>query len=135
MKREFQTWDELLNNYIKRWGTPSLACNRVEYFYKPETKYPARIYLFLEASVWEPRNRRPMGLQNSLPILDRVGMYDHEKKTCLTSNRQTYFQFESWQDLMLYEKDEGASREWLNRLENLKKNYPLSDGYVQSSCL
>jgi len=135
MKREFQTWDDLLDDYISKWGTPSLSCNRVEYFYKRQTKYPPRVYIFLEASSWEPRNRRPMGLQNSFPFLERTGLYDYEKKVCLTSNRQTYFQFESWNDLLVYEEGEGASLEWLNKLKSLKKDYPLSDGYIQSSCL
>ncbi len=50
---------------------PRKVSGKVEYYFKPQTKYPPRIYVFMDAEIWCDRNRRPMGLYNAVPFLSR----------------------------------------------------------------
>ena len=41
---------------------PRKTSGIVAYYFKPQTKYPPRIYVFMHAEIWCDRNRRPIGL-------------------------------------------------------------------------
>lgn len=63
------------------------------YYYKPKTKYPARIYLIMNAEQWASRNFKPMGIMNRPRILTRpMTKIEEEEKS---EYRLQYFQYET----------------------------------------
>ena len=86
---------------------PRKTSGRVDYYFKPQTKYPPRIYVFMHAEVWCDRNRRPMGLFHALPFLSRP-MNREEIEYHHFNTRLCYHQYEDWEKLLYAEKQEAA---------------------------
>jgi hypothetical protein len=79
--------------------------HKVEYYYKPQTKYPPRIYVFMHAEIWQPRNFRTMGLFGATPWFSRPmndGEIEYEKE----SWRMHAYQYESWERFIETEQTE-----------------------------
>jgi len=86
---------------------PRKASGIVAYYYKPQTKYPPRIYVFMHAEIWQDRNRRPMGLHTAFPFLTRP-MNSGEIEYHHFDIRLCYHQYEDWSGLLYAEEREAA---------------------------
>lgn len=86
---------------------PRKISGRVDYYFKPKTKYPARIYVFIHAELWRSRNRRPMGLAFASPFLSRP-MNKKEIEHHHFDIRLCYHQYEDWHRLIFAEEQEAA---------------------------
>jgi hypothetical protein len=113
---------------------PRKASGKVDYYFKPQTKYPPRIYVFMHAEIWQKRNHRPMGLHNAVPFLSRP-MHSEEIEYHHFDNRLCYHQYEDWDKLIYAEEQEaeyldkknpGTGTEFLNRLKSFREKYPLA---------
>jgi len=78
---------------------------QVAYYYKPQTKYPPRVYVFMHAEIWCDRNRRPMGLHTAFPFLTRP-MNREEIEYHHFNIRLCYHQYEDWDKLLNAEQKE-----------------------------
>jgi hypothetical protein len=84
---------------------PRKTSGQVAYYYKPQTKYPPRIYVFMHAEIWCDRNRRPMGLHTAFPFLTR-SMNREEIEYHHFNIRLCYHQYEDWDKLLYAEQQE-----------------------------
>jgi hypothetical protein len=80
-------------DYDRVNALPRKTSGRVDYYFKPQTKYPPRIYVFINAELWCDRNRRPMGLFHALPFLSRP-MNREEIEYHHFNTRLCYHQYE-----------------------------------------
>lgn len=112
---------------------PRKVSGKVEYYFKPQTKYPPRIYVFMDAEIWCDRNRRPMGLYNALPFLSRP-MNREEIEYHHFNWRLCYHQYEDWDKLIFAEQQEaeeldkenpGTGTEFLKKLQGFREKFPL----------
>ncbi|WP_345953007.1 hypothetical protein [Mucilaginibacter sp. PAMB04168] len=112
---------------------PRKTGGRVAYYFKPQTKYPPRIYVFMHAEVWCDRNRRPMGLFHTLPFLSRP-MNRGEIEYHHFDTRLCYYQYEDWDKLLYAEEKEAAELDhespgrgaaFLDELSGYREKYPL----------
>ncbi|WEA01759.1 hypothetical protein [Mucilaginibacter sp. SJ] len=103
------------------------------YYYKPQTKYPPRIYIFMHSEVWCDRNRRPMGLHTAFPFLTRP-MNREEIEYHHFDTRLCYHQYEDWDKLIYAEQQEadeldkenaGSGTQFLNTLRSFRSRYLL----------
>lgn len=110
----------------KSWGT-------VAYYFKPQTKYPPRIYVFIHAELWTDRNRRPMGLFYRFPFLFR-SMNRKELEFHHFDWRLCYYQYDNWDDLLYAEEREAAELDmenpgygsnFLSELKKARQQYQL----------
>lgn len=110
----------------------------VAYYYKPQTKYPPRIYVFMQAELWRDRNRRPMGLHNAFPFLVRP-MNQEEIEYHHFNERLCYHQYEDWGKLIYAEEKEadfldlenpGTGTEFLLKLRSFQDRYLLGDSVI-----
>lgn len=113
---------------------PRKTAGKVDYYYKPQTKYPPRIYVFMHAETWCDRNRRPMGLFHAYPFLSRP-MNREEIEYHHFDTRLCYHQYENWDKLMYAEEKEAAELDlespgtgtaFLQQLESFQKRFPLA---------
>jgi hypothetical protein len=118
---------------------PRKTSGRVDFYYKPQTKYPPRIYLFMHAEVWCDRNRRPMGLYHALPFLSRP-MNREEIEYHHFDIRLCYHQYEDWDKLLYAEQQEavlldiekaGTGTAFLEALESFRERYPVGSPAVK----
>lgn len=112
---------------------PRKASGKVEYYFKRQTKYPPRIYVFMHGEVWQDRNRRPMGLYGAFPFLTRP-INSREIEYHHFDTRLCYHQYENWDKLLFAEEKEaeqldkeshGTGTDFLERLRSCRKKYPL----------
>lgn len=112
---------------------PRKVSGKVEYYFKPQTKYPPRIYVFMDAEIWCDRNRRPMGLYNAVPYLSRP-MNREEIEYHHFNWRLCYHQYEDWDKLLFAEQQEadeldkenpGTGTEFLKKLQGFREKFPL----------
>jgi hypothetical protein len=112
---------------------PRKTGGRVDYYFKPQTKYPPRIYVFMHAEIWCDRNRRPMGLFHALPFLSRP-MNREEIEYHHFNIRLCYHQYEDWAKLLYAEEQEAAELDkespgtgaaFLEALKGFREQYPL----------
>lgn len=112
---------------------PRKESGRVDYYYKRETKYPPRIYVFIHAELWPDRNRRPMGLFYAKPFLSRP-MNKEELEYHHFDERLCYYQYEDWDKLIFAEEQEaveinkenpGLGDLFFASLVKFKNSYPL----------
>ena len=105
----------------------------VAYYFKPQTKYPPRIYLFMHAEIWCDRNRRPMGLHHAFPFLKRP-MNKEEIEYHHFDIRLCYHQYEDWGKLIFAEEQEaerldaenpGTGSAFLIQLKEFQHKYPI----------
>ncbi|EHQ30974.1 hypothetical protein [Mucilaginibacter paludis] len=120
--------------YERQNALPRKASGRVDYYFKPQTKYPPRIYVYMHAEIWCDRNRRPMGLHTAFPFLSRAmtkGEIEHHHFDW----RFCYHQYEDWDKLIYAEEKEaedldmemeGAGTDFLNRLKSFREKFPLN---------
>jgi len=103
------------------------------YYYKPQTKYPPRIYIFMHSEIWCDRNRRPMGLHTAFPFLTRP-MNREEIEYHHFDTRLCYHQYEDWDKLIYAEQQEadeldkenaGSGTQFLNALRSFRSRYLL----------
>lgn len=122
-KAEFERVDALPR---KKEGT-------VAYYFKAQTKYPPRIYLFMHGEIWCDRNRRPMGLHHAFPFLKRP-MNREEIEYHHFDIRLCYHQYEDWGKLIYAEEQEaerldlenpGTGSAFLAQLKEFQYKYPL----------
>ncbi|WDF55804.1 hypothetical protein [Mucilaginibacter sp. KACC 22063] len=115
---------------------PRKTAARVDYYFKPQTKYPPRIYVFMDADLWRDRNRRPMGLHTAFPFLSRP-MTKGEIEYHHFDWRLCYHQYEDWERLLYAEEKEagdldleteGAGTDFLNQLKSFREKFPLKSG-------
>ncbi|PAW95068.1 hypothetical protein CKK33_16830 [Mucilaginibacter sp. MD40] len=120
--------------YERQNVLPRKASGRVDYYFKPQTKYPPRIYVFMHAETWCDRNRRPMGLHTAFPFLSRP-MTKGEIEYHHFDWRLCYHQYEDWNRLLYAEEKEaedldlemeGAGTEFLNQLKSFREKFPLN---------
>lgn len=111
---------------------------RVDYYYKPQTKYPPRIYIFMHAEIWRDRNRRPMGLFHAIPFLSRP-MNREEIEYHHFDIRLCYHQYEDWDKLIYAEEQEaeeldkempGAGIAFLEKLKSFQERYVIGASAV-----
>ncbi|WP_432328181.1 hypothetical protein ACRQ5D_34395 [Mucilaginibacter sp. P25] len=123
--------------YERQDALPRKTYGKVDY-YKPPTKYPARIYVFMQAELWCDRNRRPMGLYQALPFLSRE-INREELEYHHFNWGLCYHQYERWDKLLSAEAKEaeqldrempGSGTEFLRRLAEFRGKYLLSDGFA-----
>lgn len=119
--------------YERQNALPRKPSGRVDYFFKPQTKYPPRIYVFMHAETWCDRNRRPMGLHTAFPFLSRpmtIGEIEYHHFDW----RLCYHQYEDWDKFLYAEKKEaedldlemeGAGTEFLDQLKSFRPKFPL----------
>jgi hypothetical protein len=112
---------------------PRKASGTVAYYFKPQTKYPPRIYVFMHAEIWCDRNRRPMGLFHAFPFLVRP-MNREEIEYHHFDTRLCYHQYEDWDKLIFAEEKEaaqlnsesaGTGTGFLEKLKAFRPKYPL----------
>lgn len=112
----------------------------VAYYFKPQTKYPPRIYVFMHAEIWCDRNRRPMGLHTAFPFLTRP-MNREEIEYHHFDIRLCYHQYENWEKLIYAEEQEaerldleraGVGSEFLARLKSFQDKYSLDGIALQA---
>jgi hypothetical protein len=103
------------------------------YYYKPQTKYPPRIYVYMDAELWRDRNRRPMGLHTAFPFLTRP-MNQEEIEYHHFNERLCYHQYENWEKLIYAEEkeaeqldleDPGTGTAFLEKLKTFQDRYTL----------
>lgn len=106
---------------------------RVDYYFKPQTKYPPRIYVFMDAELWRSRNRRPMGLQNAVPFLSRP-MNKGEIEYHHFNIRLCSYQYEDWDKLIYAEEQEaeeldkenpGTGVVFFDKLKSFRERYAI----------
>lgn len=112
---------------------PRKTRGRVDYYFKPQTKYPPRIYVFMHAEVWCDRNRRPMGLFYAVPFLSRP-MNGEEIEYHHFDIRLCYHRYEDWDKLIYAEEKEadeqdkenpGSGTAFLEKLRGFTGTYSL----------
>jgi len=120
---------------------PRKLTGRADYYFKPQTKYPPRIYVFMHAEIWCDRNRRPMGLFYAVPFLSRP-MNREEIEYHHFNHRLCYHQYEDWAKLIYAEEQEaeeldnelpGTGTSFLNSLKGFKKKYPLAPQAIKTA--
>lgn len=113
---------------------PRKSSGTVAYYFKPQTKYPPRIYVFMHAEIWCDRNRRPMGLHTAFPFLTRP-MNREEIEYHHFDTRLCYHQYEDWSKLLYAEEKEageldrentGIGAAFLERLRSFQLRFPLT---------
>ena len=113
---------------------PRATSGTVAYYFKRQTKYPPRIYVFMQAELWCDRNRRPMGLYSEIPFLTRP-MNREEIEYHHFNWRLCYHQYEDWDQLLFAEQQEadqldaevpGTGSAFLEKLKDFRFKYPLS---------
>lgn len=119
--------------YERQDALPRKTSGMVAYYFKPQTKYPPRIYAFMHAEMWCDRNRRPMGLHTAFPFLTRP-MSTAEIEYHHFDWRLCYHQYEDWDKLMrasaqeaeeLDTDVEGTGTDFLNQLSAFRSKFPL----------
>jgi len=114
---------------------PRKSSGRVAYYFKPQTKYPPRIYVFMDADLWQSRNRRPMGLQNAFPFLTRP-MNREEIEYHHFNARLCCHQYEDWDKLLYAEEQEaeelnrenpGTGTAFLEKLKSYRERYHIGE--------
>ncbi|WP_091212081.1 hypothetical protein [Mucilaginibacter gossypiicola] len=132
-KGEFERQDAL----------PRRTSGKVDYYFKPETKYPARIYAFMQAELWCDRNRRPMGLYHAFPFLSRP-MNREELEYHHFNWRLCYHQYERWDKLLVAEEREaaeldkevpGSGTEFLKKRRSFRDLYQLKGPEPQQAAM
>jgi hypothetical protein len=122
--------------YDRMNALPRKTSGRVDYYFKPPTKYPPRIYVFMDAELWRSRNRRPMGLHTAFPFLSRP-MNQEEIEYHHFNWRLCYHQYEDWDKLLYAEQQEadeldkenpGTGAAFLKQLMSFRQPYAL--GFV-----
>lgn len=112
---------------------PRKTSGVVAYYFKPQTKYPPRIYVFMHAEIWCDRNRRPMGLFHAMPFLSRP-MNRQEIEYHHFDIRLCYHQYEDWDKLIYAEEQEaeelekenpGMGSAFLEKLKSYRNDYPV----------
>ncbi|NHA05581.1 hypothetical protein G7092_17350 [Mucilaginibacter sp. HC2] len=112
---------------------PRKKDGRVDYYYKPQTKYPPRIYVYMHAEIWCDRNRRPMGLFHAIPFLTRP-MNQEEIEYHHFDIRLCYHQYEDWNKLIYAEEQEadeldkenpGSGAVFLDKLKSFRERCPI----------
>ncbi|MFC0513102.1 hypothetical protein ACFFGT_02785 [Mucilaginibacter angelicae] len=112
---------------------PRKTSGRVDYYFKPQTKYPPRIYVFMHAEIWCDRNRRPMGLYYAVPFLSRP-MNRVEIEYHHFNIRLCYYQYGDWDKLIYAEEQEadeldkenpGSGTAFLEKLKSFTGTYSL----------
>ncbi len=112
---------------------PRKTSGVVAYYFKPQTKYPSRIYVFMHAEIWCDRNRRPMGLFHAIPFLSRP-MNRGEIEYHHFDIRLCYHQYEDWDKLIYAEEQEaeeldkenpGTGSAFLEKLKSYRNAYPV----------
>ncbi|GAA3989764.1 hypothetical protein [Mucilaginibacter dorajii] len=112
---------------------PRKLSGRVDFYYKPQTKYPPRIYMYMHAEIWCDRNRRPMGLFYAVPFLSRP-MNREEIEYHHFDNRLCYHQYEDWDKLIYAEEQEadqldqeipGSGAAFLEKLKGFREMYAI----------
>ncbi len=112
---------------------PRKLSGRVDFYFKPQTKYPPRIYLFMHAETWCDRNRRPMGLFYAVPFLSRP-MNKEEIEYHHFDIRLCYHQYDDWDKLIYAEEQEAAELDketpgsgtiFLDKLKGFREYYVL----------
>ena len=118
---------------------PRKLSGRVDFYYKPQTKYPPRIYLFMHAEIWCDRNRRPMGLYHAMPFLSRP-MNKEEIEYHHFDIRLCYHQYEDWEKLIYAEEQEadlldienpGTGTAFLKKLQGFRERCPIGSAAVK----
>lgn len=97
------------------------------YFIKKKTKYPKRIFVFMQFEQWAWRNLRPMGLINERPFAVRK-MTELEIKDCEALKRLSYCQYEDFELFIQDEQKAGVEQSFIekkllpvkNRFEKLR---------------
>lgn len=127
--------------YERQDALPRKTSGRVDYFFKPQTKFPPRIYVFMDAELWRARNRRPMGLFNAVPFLSRP-MNRAEIEYHHFNWRLCYHQYEDWDKLIYAEEQEaaeldeeepGSGTAFLDALKSKQEQFPLADKRVKKT--
>lgn len=122
-------WYELMD------AKPRKQCGTVGYYYKRQTKYAPRIYMFIHHENWPDRNRRPMGLHQARPFYTRP-MSQEEIEYHHFDSRLCYRQYEDWPNLLADEADSASELEEeqgglgarvLDDLASFRRIHPLSD--------
>ncbi|QJD95985.1 hypothetical protein HH214_08890 [Mucilaginibacter robiniae] len=121
--------------YDRDNARPRKSWGQVAYYFKLQTKYPPRIYVFMHAEIWCDRNRRPMGLFHALPFLTRP-MNREEIEYHHFDTRLCYHQYEAWAPLLSAEEREaqlldmeqpGSGTMFLRALYSFTPSYRLKD--------
>ncbi|RFZ91118.1 hypothetical protein D0C36_19445 [Mucilaginibacter conchicola] len=111
------------------------------YYFKPQTKYPPRIYVFMHSEIWCDRNRRPMGLFYAFPFLTRP-MNREKIEYHHFNTRLCYHQYEDWDKLLFAERQEadqldlenpGTGSSFLEKLNSFRTKYRLNANKVLKS--
>lgn len=119
--------------YERQNALPRRVSGRVDYYFKPQTKYPPRIYVFMDADLWRSRNHRPIGLHTAFPFLSRP-MTKGEIEYHHFDWRLCYHQYEDWDKLLYAEEKEAedldleteeAGTDFLNQLKSFREKFPL----------
>ncbi|TFF34541.1 hypothetical protein [Mucilaginibacter psychrotolerans] len=127
--------------YDRMNALPRKTSGRVDYYFKPQTKYPPRIYVFMDAELWRDRNRRPMGLHTAFPFLSRP-MNQEEIEYHHFNWRLCYHQYEDWDKLLYAEQQEadeldkenpGTGTTFLNKLLGFRQRYSLGSACFSQS--
>lgn len=109
-----------LESIVNKYRTAS-----VSYYYKPQTKYPPRVYVML--GFWLPRNLRPMGLYHASPLYTRL-VTEGEIINMISSLRQKYYQYESWKELIQAEIATEAPEQYIIAMLQAFEGKSLNDG-------
>ena len=117
------------NEVKRRWDmvkdSPYKSNGRVEYYFKAKNKYPARIYVFIHAEDWRPRNRKAMALANKTPFFSRP-MTENEIFEAIPDMRMLYYQYESWDQLIEDERKEQQTEDFIKELTSFKEKFKLA---------
>lgn len=120
-------------DYERMNALPRKTEGFVAYYFKPQTKYPPRIYVYMHSEIWCHRNRRPMGLHTAFPFLTRP-MNREEIEYHHFDTRLCYRQYEDWDRLLYAEQQEadeldteqaGTGTAFLNALRSFRSRYTL----------
>jgi hypothetical protein len=111
---------DMHNEFVVRMLEMPIRQGFIEYVLKPAGKYPARVYLFIDAANFQDRNRRVQGCMGRVAFASR-SMDRHEVIRSHFAYRMEYIQYENIDALI---EDEtgivGQTHPLIQKLNELK---------------
>lgn len=120
-------WPEAdLKKHFERWAKDPLAkYGEIAYYFTGSGKRGGRIIVYIHHEKWLERNRRVHGTAYHMPFLKRE-MNEMEILEAHLNFRQEYYQYDSWDDLMVSEMNINDDIDFIEKLESFRDRYRFS---------
>lgn len=94
---------DLNDSFVKSQLENPIRQGHIHYVFKSKaTKYPARIYLFVDGAAWPQRNRRVMGCMGVYPFAERAMTRDE----CISNHFAQRLKYHQYDNIDALIKDE-----------------------------